>query len=57
MSEPQVYLNGKVGEWAYGYSYFYFDVSQFIQEGENTLSSYLIKICFVGILVLVYIEK
>jgi beta-galactosidase len=23
MSEPQVYLNGKkVGEWAYGYSYF-----------------------------------
>ena len=30
MSEPQVYLNGKkVGEWAYGYSYFYFDVSEF----------------------------
>ena len=28
MSEPQIYLNGKkVGEWAYGYSYFYFDVS------------------------------
>lgn len=39
MSEPQVYLNGqKVGEWAYGYSYFYFDVSQFIQAGSNTLS-------------------
>lgn len=39
MSEPQVYLNGqKVGEWTYGYSYFYFDVSQFIQEGANTLS-------------------
>ena len=39
MSEPLVYLNGqKVGEWAYGYSYFYFDVSQFIQEGANTLS-------------------
>ena len=39
MSEPQVYLNGqKVGEWAYGYSYFYFDVSQFIQEWANTLS-------------------
>ena len=39
MSEPQVYLNGKkVGEWAYGYSYFYFDVSDFIQEGENTLA-------------------
>jgi beta-galactosidase len=43
-----VYLNGKkVGEWAYGYSYFYFDVSQFIQEGENTLSVKLSnKICF-----------
>jgi beta-galactosidase len=27
MSEPLVYLNGKkMGEWAYGYSYFYFDV-------------------------------
>ena len=39
MSEPQVYLNGKkVGEWAYGYSYFYFDVSAFIQDGENTLA-------------------
>jgi len=39
MSEPQVYLNGKkVGEWAYGYSYFYFDVSDFLQEGENTLA-------------------
>ncbi|MDU8885109.1 DUF4982 domain-containing protein [Yeosuana sp. MJ-SS3] len=39
MSEPQIYLNGKkVGEWAYGYSYFYFDVSEFIIEGENTLA-------------------
>lgn len=39
MSEPQVYLNGKkVGEWAYGYSYFYFDVSELISEGENTLA-------------------
>ena len=39
MSEPQIYLNGKkVGEWAYGYSYFYFDVSEFINEGENTLA-------------------
>ncbi len=39
MSEPQVYLNGKkVGEWAYGYSYFYFDVSEFILKGENTLA-------------------
>jgi beta-galactosidase len=33
MSEPLVYLNGKkVGEWAYGYSYFYFDVSSFKKE-------------------------
>ncbi|GGK35993.1 MULTISPECIES: DUF4982 domain-containing protein [Flavobacteriaceae] len=39
MSEPQVYLNGeKVGEWAYGYSYFYFDISQLIKDGENTLA-------------------
>lgn len=39
MSEPQIYLNGKkVGEWAYGYSYFYFDVSDFLKEGENTLA-------------------
>jgi len=39
MSEPQVYLNGKkVGEWAYGYSYFYFDISEEIKEGENTLA-------------------
>lgn len=39
MSEPQVYLNGKkVGEWAYGYSYFYFDVTDFLNEGENTLA-------------------
>ena len=31
MSEPQVYLNGKkVGDWAYGYSYFHFDVSDLI---------------------------
>ncbi|SNR44397.1 beta-galactosidase [Lutibacter agarilyticus] len=39
MSEPEVFLNGeKVGEWAYGYSYFYFDVTAFITEGENTLA-------------------
>jgi beta-galactosidase len=57
MSEPLVYLK-KVGEWAYGYSYFYFDVSQFIQEGDNTLAVKLsIKnLLHVGILVPVYIE-
>ncbi len=40
MSEPKVFLNGqKVGEWAYGYSYFYFDVTNQVQEGKkNTLA-------------------
>ena len=39
MSEPEVFLNGeKVGEWAYGYSYFYFDITAFITESENTLA-------------------
>ncbi len=39
MSEPEVFLNGeKVGKWAYGYSYFYFDITEFITESENTLA-------------------
>ncbi|PHQ29560.1 glycoside hydrolase family 2 TIM barrel-domain containing protein [Leeuwenhoekiella nanhaiensis] len=39
MSEPQVYLNGaKIGEWAYGYAYFYFDISDKLLEGQNTLA-------------------
>nr|WP_242009157.1 beta-galactosidase GalB [Robertkochia solimangrovi] len=39
MSEPQVYLNGKkVGEWAYGYAYFYFDVTKDLKPGKNTLA-------------------
>ena len=47
MSEPQVYLNGKkVGEWAYGYSYFYFDVSELIEEGVNTLAVQLTNEAF-----------
>ncbi|MGB3543786.1 glycoside hydrolase family 2 TIM barrel-domain containing protein, partial [Rubrivirga sp.] len=39
MSEPQVYLNGKkVGEWKYGYSYFYFDITDLLcPDGKNTL--------------------
>lgn len=40
MSEPEIYLNGKkVGEWKYGYSYFYFDVSEYINDtSKNTLA-------------------
>ncbi len=40
MSEPKVYINGqKAGEWNYGYSYFYFDVTDLISaEKENTLA-------------------
>ncbi len=39
MSEPQVYLNGeKIGEWAYGYAYFYFDISDKLRAGKNTLA-------------------
>lgn len=39
MSEPEVFLNGKkVGEWKYGYSYFYIDISKDILLGNNTLA-------------------
>jgi beta-galactosidase len=40
MSEPEVFLNGaKVGEWGYGYSYFYFDISEHMLAGkENVLA-------------------
>lgn len=40
MSEPKVYLNGKkIGEWNYGYSYFYFDITNHIKENQtNTLA-------------------
>lgn len=40
MSEPRVFLNGeKVGQWNYGYNYFYFDISkQIIQGKKNTLA-------------------
>jgi len=38
MSEPQVFINGeKVGEWKYGYSYFYFDISDYLNAGEKNL--------------------
>ena len=40
MSEPKVFVNGeKVGEWGYGYSYFYFDITDRVLTGEpNTLA-------------------
>jgi beta-galactosidase len=38
MSEAQVFLNGqKVGNWAYGYSYFYFDITSHLKNGEENL--------------------
>jgi len=38
MSEPEVFLNGeKVGEWKYGYAYFYFDISHLAKPSNNTL--------------------
>ena len=40
MSEPEVFLNGKkVGEWKYGYSYFYFDITNYINAtSKNVLA-------------------
>jgi beta-galactosidase len=40
MSEPKVFLNGKkVGEWNYGYNYFYFDITDYIvANGKNNLA-------------------
>jgi beta-galactosidase len=40
MSEPRVYLNGqKVGEWNYGYNYFYLDITQQLaSNGKNVLA-------------------
>ncbi len=40
MSQPQVYVNGtKVGEWNYGYSYFYFDITNQVRAGSKNLLS------------------
>ena len=43
MSEPTVYLNGqKVGHWNYGYSYFYFEITDRMIAGkENLLAVHL----------------
>ena len=40
MSEPEIFLNGKkVGSWNYGYSYFYFDITEHIRANQkNTLA-------------------
>ncbi len=43
MSEPNVFLNGeKVGEWNYGYNYFYFDITdKLLPGGPNILAVHL----------------
>lgn len=43
MSSPKVYINGKLaGEWDYGYSSFYLDVTSYLQPGkENILAVYV----------------
>ncbi|MCJ7717483.1 MAG: hypothetical protein MUO54_13320, partial [Anaerolineales bacterium] len=43
MSQPKVFVNGeKVGEWNYGYSYFYFDITEHVTgEGNNSLAVHL----------------
>ncbi len=38
MSNAVVYVNGtKVGNWAYGYSYFYFDITDVLQKGKENV--------------------
>ncbi|WP_316635937.1 DUF4982 domain-containing protein [uncultured Flavobacterium sp.] len=48
MSEPQVYLNGKkIGNWGYGYSYFYIDITNDLKVGsENLLAVKLTNLPF-----------
>lgn len=37
--DSRVYVNGKlVGEWKYGYSTFQFDITDFLNEGENLIA-------------------
>jgi len=39
MSDAHVFLNGKkVGNWPFGYNYFYFDISEYLKNGENLLA-------------------
>jgi beta-galactosidase len=38
MSDAQVYLNGqKVGNHPYGYAYFYFDITDYVKQGQENL--------------------
>ncbi|SCY92920.1 DUF4982 domain-containing protein [Flavobacterium caeni] len=48
MSQPVVYLNGKqVGQWAYGYAYFYIDISKDLLPNQtNTLAVKLTNLPF-----------
>lgn len=42
MSEPRVYLNGKqVGQWHYGYNYFYIDITNDLKTTGNLLAIHL----------------
>ena len=42
MSEPRVYLNGKqVGQWNYGYNYFYIDITNDLKANDNILAIHL----------------
>jgi len=48
MSEPEVFLNGKkVGEWKYGYSYFYFDITDYINSTDKNILA--VKLTNVGL--------
>ncbi|MCF7958114.1 MAG: DUF4982 domain-containing protein [Phycisphaerae bacterium] len=39
MSDAHVFLNGKkIGNWPFGYNYFYFDISDDLKDGENLLA-------------------
>lgn len=36
MSDSHVFVNGEeVGNWPFGYNYFYFDISEYLKDGEN----------------------
>ncbi|MBR5671769.1 MAG: beta-galactosidase, partial [Bacteroidales bacterium] len=38
MSDARVYVNGELaGQWPYGYNSFYFDITDFVKDGANTI--------------------